>query len=129
MQDIPTLDRNSFFTRQFSDLANYPYGFSRSGDFSISESNALSEYGLLITALIDGTYTATSQEDKDLLDVALGKKAADNNNVVERAWDKYQKRIHRRKHINIYGSNKVSDEEETESSAIIEEDIGTDTEL
>lgn len=124
MQNTQSHDRPTFFTRQFSDPINYPYGFSRSGDFSIAESKALSEYGLLITALVDGCYIAASQEDKNLLDVALGKRAADGNNVIERAWDKYQKRIHRKKHISIYGSTKVTDMEDTEMSAV-EEDIDT----
>ena len=114
------LDRNTFFTRQFSDSTNYPYGFSRSGDFSISESKALSDYGLFICALIDGSYIAETQEDKDLLAAAMGKKTPES--VAERAWDKYQKRINRQKHINIYGSNKPTSDED-EQSLMIDDDL------
>jgi uncharacterized protein YifE (UPF0438 family) len=124
MSDKEALSRRSLFTRQFTDQTNYPYGFSRSGDFSIQESKALSEYGFLIKALVDGSYTATTPEDHDLLDTATGKKPIDNNNLVQRAWDKYQKRINRKKHISIYGSNKAShlDAQDT----MIEEDFDTD---
>ncbi|TDF35695.1 DUF413 domain-containing protein [Alteromonadaceae bacterium M269] len=112
-------DRNSFFTRQYSDPANYPYGFSRSGDFSISESKALSEYGLLICAMLDGSYIPETQEDKDLLASITGKKPI--SSVVERAWDKYQKRINRQKHISIYGSNNVANDDDADSSTVDEE--------
>ena len=125
MQNKHTLDRTAYFTRQYSDPVNYPYGFSRSGDFSISESNALQQYGVFISALVDGSYTATTPEDKSLHDVATGKKAADNANVVERAWDKYQQRIHRKKGISIYGSAKVSHDDESDETNV-EEDIDND---
>jgi uncharacterized protein YifE (UPF0438 family) len=126
MTDTQSPGRNTFFTRPFNDPANYPYGFSRSGDFSISESNALSQYGLLITALIDGNYIAVTQEDQELRDVVLGKKPVDLNNVVQRAWDKYQQRIHRKKHVNIYGSNTVVQDDESNDEPIIEEDLDDD---
>ena len=116
---MATLDRNSFFTRQYTDPVNYPYGFSRSGDFSISESKALSEYGLFICAMLDGSYIPETQEDKDILASITGKKPI--NSVIERAWDKYQKRINRQKHISIYGSNKVANEDDVDNSTIDEE--------
>ncbi len=111
------LSRESLFQRVFSDPKNYPYGFSRSGDFSISESKALSQYGCLIAALLDGRIEPECDEDNSLLAVAKGEK--DPSNVAEKAWFKYDKRIHRPKLGNIYGSRPSSqsnDDDLTEDS-------------
>ena len=47
----------------FSDVKNYPYGFSRSGDFSINESKALTENGCLIAGLVDGKLAPETDDD------------------------------------------------------------------
>ena len=46
------LTRDDLLAKTFVDPANYPYGFSRSGDFSINEAKALQQYGSLISALL-----------------------------------------------------------------------------
>ena len=53
---MTTMTRESLLKRSFNDFRNYPYGFARSGDFSIRESDALTQYGCLITALLNGDY-------------------------------------------------------------------------
>lgn len=98
------LSRESLLKRIFSDPKNYPYGFSRSGDFSISESRALSQYGCLVSALVDGQIEVTCEEDESLMDAAFGK--SEPSNLAEKAWCKYQKRINRPKLGNIYGSRR-----------------------
>ncbi|KXI28367.1 DUF413 domain-containing protein [Paraglaciecola hydrolytica] len=100
------LTRESLVTRVFSDPKNYPYGFSRSGDFSISESKALSQYGCLIAALADGQLEPTTEEDKSYLASLHGEKPP--GTVAEKAWLKYQKRINRPKMGSIYGSHRTS---------------------
>lgn len=98
------LTRDALNKRIFSDAKNYPYGFSRSGDFSISESKALSQYGCLIAALVDGQIEPQTSEDDELLAAAFGQK--EPGNVAERAWVKYQKRINRPKLGSIYGNHR-----------------------
>lgn len=66
------LSKEVLLRKVFSDPKNYPYGFSRSGDFSISESKALSEYGCYIAALVDGHLQPQDQEDADVLASAHG---------------------------------------------------------
>ncbi|MFT6897590.1 MAG: hypothetical protein ACJA13_001999 [Paraglaciecola sp.] len=105
---MATLSKESLLKRIFSDPKNYPYGFSRSGDFSISESRALSQYGCLIAALVDGQIEPTSVEDESMMDAAFGK--AEPSTVAEKAWRKYQKRINRPKLGNIYGSCRLASE-------------------
>jgi len=100
------LTRESLVARTFSDKKHYPYGFSRSGDFSIGESKALAQYGCLFAALIDGELEASTEEDKHFIAAVLGQKAPET--VAEKAWIKYQKRINRPKLGSIYGSHRTS---------------------
>ena len=123
--------RESLAKRVFTDVKNYPYGFSRSGDFSINESKALSQYGCLIAALVDGVIAAENDEDHGYLQAAFGKKEPEN--PIERAWVKYQKRISRPKLGNIYGNKKaqIVDEDEDENEALdddVEIEIDEDSE-
>ena len=116
------LTREVLVKRMFSDAKNYPYGFSRSGDFSISESKALSEYGCLIAALVDGEIQAETNEDNDLLAAAFGKK--DPEGAAEKAWVKYQKRINRPKLGSFYGNHRpVVVEDDTEDDTIDQDDL------
>jgi uncharacterized protein YifE (UPF0438 family) len=95
--------------RVFSDPKNYPYGFSRSGDFSISESKALVEYGCYISALIDGHIQPETNEDNEILASAHGD--IEPQDTAQRAWLKYQKRINRPKTGSIYGTRKLVSQE------------------
>ncbi|MEP1449262.1 MAG: DUF413 domain-containing protein [Paraglaciecola sp.] len=98
------LTREFLVKRMFKDTKNYPYGFSRSGDFSISESKALSEYGCLIAALVDGQIEPETNDDNNLLAAAFGKKEPEG--AAEKAWVKYQKRINRPKLGSVYGNHR-----------------------
>jgi len=99
--------------RVFSDAKNYPYGFSRSGDFSISESKALSEYGCYIAALADGHIQPHDIDDNSILAAVHGH--AEPQDTAQRAWLKYQKRINRPKTGSIYGTKKGSSQEEEDT--------------
>ena len=119
------LSREFLVKRIFSDLKNYPYGFSRSGDFSISESKALAQHGCIIAALVDGQIEPQSSEDDGMLAVAFGNKEPEG--ATEKAWVKYQKRINRPKLGSVYGNHRstVADDS-TDSSE--REDIEVETE-
>lgn len=118
------LTRESLITRVFSDPKNYPYGFSRSGDFSISESKALSQYGCLIAALVEGKIEPGNAEDQGLLKAAFGTKEPES--LSEKAWVKYKKRINRPKPANIYGSGLVRT---TNSDDVESVDVGEDSDM
>ncbi|TRY31806.1 DUF413 domain-containing protein [Aliiglaciecola sp. M165] len=111
---MANVSRESLTKRIFNDAKNYPYGFSRSGDFSINESKALSQFGALLAALVDGQISAESAEDEHFLMVAYGK--AEPETIAERAWLKYQKRINRPKLGSIYGNKptRVSEDDDTD---------------
>lgn len=107
------LTKETFLKRTFSDPKNYPYGFSRSGDFSIAESKALSSYGCYIAALADGHLQPESEEDKVFLAVIHGEQ--EPNDTAQRAWLKYQKRINRPKTGSIYGTKKASTQDDDDT--------------
>ena len=117
------LSRDSLVKRMFSDAKNYPYGFSRSGDFSINESKALAQYGCLIAALVDGQIEAQTVEDSQLMAAAFGKKEPES--AAEKAWVKYQKRINRPKLGSVYGNHRpiVADDDSEDDDTIEQDDV------
>ncbi|MCF2948083.1 DUF413 domain-containing protein [Paraglaciecola aquimarina] len=117
------LNRDTLLNQMFADPKNYPYGFSRSGDFSINESKALVQSGCLIAALVDGLIAPETDDDKELLAAAFAKK--DPQTPAEKAWVKYQKRINRPKLGSIYGTHHT----ELEDDDSIDEDNDIEIEL
>lgn len=116
------LTRASLLKHPFSDKRFYPYGFSRSGDFSINESNLLTQYGSLIAALIDGELLPECDAEKGYIDVALGRRAP--NDAIERVWSKYQQRINRPHPGSIYGTKmSVNNDEIDETTSSNKDDI------
>ncbi|MGB3724884.1 MAG: DUF413 domain-containing protein [Glaciecola sp.] len=118
------LTKEVLLKRVFSDPKNYPYGFSRSGDFSISESKALVSEGALIAALVDGLIAPETQDDHDIVAVAHG--SIEPKTTAHRAWLKYQKRINRPKTGSIYGTKKSTN---NESSDDLVNDIDDDIDI
>lgn len=120
------MNRESLLKRMFDNPKHYPYGFSRSGDFSIAESKALSQYGCLIAALVDGLLLPSNDEEKGFIEAAIGTKEPET--IVERAWLKYQSRINRPKYGSIYGTQKVSrhDTADDDSLGDVDDDLDTD---
>lgn len=118
---MATMTRDTLLRKPFNDFRNYPYGFSRSGDFSIRESDALLHYGCLITALAAGELKPETEEDKALLAVATGQKEAET--PVEKAWAKYMKRINRPKVGSMYGRSKVVDDDSDFDASATEDDL------
>ena len=98
--------RDSLVKKPFMDKRNYPYGFARSGDFSIKEAKILSESGSLIAALVDGKLAPETELDMRFIAVAHGQIQPES--PEEKVWLKYQKRINRPKAASIYGSKKLA---------------------
>ncbi|PTB86195.1 hypothetical protein C9940_03390 [Pseudidiomarina aestuarii] len=105
---MTSMTRDQIMKKPFNDFKHYPYGFARSGDFSIRESDLLAKHGSLISALMSGELEPQSAEEQSLLAVARGEKAADS--PVERAWSKYQARINRPKVGSMYGRSRYTDD-------------------
>lgn len=109
------LDRNAVLRCTFTDKQHFPYGFSRSGDFSISESQRLQQYGCLFAALIDGQLSPQTEQDQEFLAAAHGDAPTDNPNY--KAWIKYQTLINRPKTGSFYGRNKPQLEDDPHPEA------------
>jgi len=85
--------REDFLTRRFYDDSRFPYGFSRSGDFTIAEAEALERCGSLYQAVTEGRVSNPNDDDIRITQVITGEVEA--SSVEERAWFKYFK-SHRR---------------------------------
>ena len=81
-------------TNKFYDDANFPYGFSKSGFFSIAESALLTEVGQRLCALEQGVAMPDNQVEKNFLDMVEGK--AEPSTRVELVWMKYKKHARRK---------------------------------
>ena len=106
---MSVITKEEFARKPFIDKKNYPYGFARSGDFSINESKLLQAHGSLFAALVDGKITPENDEEQAYLESALGHR--DPATPQEKAWLKYQARINRPKTASIYGSKRAAEQD------------------
>lgn len=105
--------------KQFNDYKNYPYGFSRSGDFSIRESKILQEQGRLFQALWDGSLSPESDEETRFVAMLNGQREPESE--AEKVWVKYLKRINR-PHIGALNSGKPDDVDDGNSDDLSDDD-------
>jgi len=67
------LNSNVFLSdRKFYDDNHFPYGFHRSGDFTITEADILVRYGYTMNQLMKGEIEPSEPEHKRLLQVIKG---------------------------------------------------------
>ncbi|MCU4674421.1 DUF413 domain-containing protein [Catenovulum sp. 2E275] len=118
--------KQQLLSRIYDDPKNYPYGFRRSGDFSINESDALSKYGCLFNALYKGEITASDEQDNRIISIMRGEASAES--VEEVAWQKYQSRLNRPKLGSLYGNKKQSidldDGDDSDDDVDLSDDLG-----
>lgn len=77
--------------RRFFDDKNYPRGFSRHGDYTIKESQALEQYGQAFKALDSGERKPVTAEEKAFVAFCKGERPAET--FLEKTWDKYRSHI------------------------------------
>lgn len=102
-------DVRASLNKAFQDYRNYPYGFSRSGDFSIKESQLLEKNGTWLAALADGLLKPETEQEQHLLLVIGGECAPES--LLEKVWMKYQSRINR-PHVGALSAKTVASEED-----------------
>ena len=68
--------REEFLSERFYDDVKYPYGFSKSGVFTIAEAEFLESKGAYLKALGSGEIKDVTAEEKHIIDVILGKSEA-----------------------------------------------------
>lgn len=97
--------RESFLQKRFNDVKNFPYGFSRSGDFSFAEAQLLEKYGHLCQALLNGEVSDLTEEDKHFILAVKGETAP--NAQIEYTWLKYLK-VTKRDHVVLRPKNNMA---------------------
>jgi len=85
--------REYYLSRRFIDNKHFPYGFSRSGDFTIREVIELERFGSLYKALSEGTVINPSEDDELFLKVIAGE--VESVQPEHKVWLKYLKRCKR----------------------------------
>ncbi len=109
--------RKPFFNRQL-----FPYGLDRSGDFTISESDLLAEYGDTLRALACEEMIPASEAETQFVAVARGEVAPSSQ--IELTWAKYQEICQRKKRF--YGlTGGKSKPQINQSEELAEEDVET----
>lgn len=109
--------------KPFHDAQNYPYGFSRSGDFSIRESQLLQEKGGRLKALWEGVLMPETEEEKGFLAMLKGEKQPES--TEEKLWLKYLKRINR-PHISTLNSKPELQEAKPDEESSSNDDLELD---
>lgn len=84
-------------TRRFFDDKNYPRGFSRHGDYTIRESQALENHGQAFLELEKGTRQPQTEEEKLFVAFCNGERPAET--FFEKTWNKYRTRISHTKRV------------------------------
>lgn len=72
---------------EFYDAVNFPHGFRRSGEFTMAESDILSQCGFTIKQLVNQKIEPENEAHQRIIQVTEGVIAPESN--VEKAWSKY----------------------------------------
>jgi uncharacterized protein YifE (UPF0438 family) len=94
--------------KPFIDRQKFPYGFRKSGDFSIGEADILTGYGKTLLALECGELTPETDDERHFVDFVSGKVDADN--TIERTWAKYVRLSRGKKHFYTLHSTAASNQ-------------------
>lgn len=87
----------------FYDTANYPHGFSRSGEFTIKESKILETYGTRLNMLWKGEADPETEAEEHFVAVMNGD--VEPRNHIEKTWAKYVRLITEVKRVYILAGN------------------------
>ncbi|WP_115720103.1 MaoP family protein [Gallaecimonas mangrovi] len=89
---------NSFISgKKFFDDLNFPRGFQRSGDFTITEANLLTSRGMVMHELASGQREPMNSDEQRFISVCRGEVPA--TSLEEKVWMKYLNRITQRRHV------------------------------
>ena len=83
--------------KPFIDRAKFPYGFKKSGDFSIPEADLLTRYGKILLELETGALQPESEDEKHFVAFTSGSVPAEN--ALEKAWQKYVQLARGKRHF------------------------------
>ena len=84
----------------YADKKNFPYGFHRSGEFSITQAEIMESYGRALSELALGNKIAVTNEEKSFMSVCKGEK--EPSSPIEIAWLKYQTLLKRKNIVKVF---------------------------
>ncbi|QJR82324.1 macrodomain Ori organization protein MaoP [Alteromonas pelagimontana] len=105
--------------KPFIDRSKFPYGFRKSGDFSISEADLLTRYGKTLLALESGELAPASVDESHFMEFISGKAEAVNN--LEKAWQKYVHLARGKRHFYTLHSSAASNQSDYDDDFTDEE--------
>ena len=94
----------------YSDTKNFPWGFKKSGDFTITEAEILQTHGKVLLTLENKEKAPATQEEKRFIAVCRGEKIA--SSPVELAWAKYRSLTEKKGVVSAFGTLKVEPKDE-----------------
>lgn len=83
--------------KPYIDRLKFPYGFRKSGDFSIAEADLLTTYGKTLLGLESGELKPESDDEAHFVDFIS--RTVDASNNMEKAWAKYVRLARGKKHF------------------------------
>ncbi|AZZ99466.1 DUF413 domain-containing protein [Pseudoalteromonas sp. R3] len=121
-QNLATLKEAFATTKHFYDDINFPRGFSRSGHFTLQESDILENHGALLKSLYTKASHPQNEFQQRFVEVMGGLGTPEN--VMEKTWTKYLKLTTcKTKFHTLFGRSKVSaNKEEVEAVAVEADD-------
>ena len=79
--------------KKFRDPQNFPYGFSRSGEFTREQAALLEAHGQAYKELDSAEREPVNKQEKEFVAFCRGDKPAES--LHERTWERYLKKIER----------------------------------
>lgn len=77
----------------FRDPINFPYGFARSGEFTIAQARLIEQHGYAYKALASGERSPVNKQETAFVSFCQGNKPAID--VHERTWQRYLDKVQR----------------------------------
>ncbi|WP_286240801.1 DUF413 domain-containing protein [Neptuniibacter halophilus] len=75
----------------FSDRINFPYGFLKSGEFTITQADLLEQHGQAYSELASGLRQPAGPEEQAFVRFCQGEKPAESHH--ERVWQRYLHKV------------------------------------
>ncbi len=109
-------------TARFFDRKNFPHGFSRSGVFTLAESDLLENYGRAMQALSDGSQSPQDESDLQFVKEVSGDLPPQS--AEAKVWLKYMEKAFGKRRVYVLcgeGKKKASKSSDTADSEEIDE--------
>ncbi|MCC2606512.1 DUF413 domain-containing protein [Planctobacterium marinum] len=99
------LEQGFVVAEPFRDQVNFPYGFGKSGDFSINEARLLASLGSRLSKLEQGIVEPQNQVEEAFVEMCLSFREPTTN--VERLWRKYLRLTTTRRFHTLHGCSRI----------------------